>query len=121
MASPNSPPVQNTPLTENPMPEFPSITAALPNPVIGNQAPTMENLITMFLQGQQAQQVLLEHLTATPASTPTITTSHKTDYKKPPLYNVPKLKGGVSEAVLQDWTTAVQTGDTTQQYYAYSN
>src|SRR4051794_33572390 len=111
------------------MSDFSFLTGALPdpigvgpanltivNPIGGNQAPTMETLMIMFLQGQQAQQALLEHLADRPAPV-----SRKTDYEKSPLYNVPKLKKGVSEAVLSDWVAVVQTGDVIRQYCAHSD
>jgi len=94
------------------------------NPVTsGSQASTMEALMTLFLQNQQAQQALQQSQQAllerlAPASTPA---PRKTDYEKPPLYNVAKLKRGVTEAVLQDWIAAVKTGDATRQHCAQDN
>ena len=110
MALPNPLFTQLTPF------EDPSLSTMIgANPVVGNTdvgntdanitdvpvpKPSLEELLT----------TLIEHLTKPKPP------KRKVDYEKPPIYNVPKLKKGVIDAVLQDWLAAVQAGDRMREY-----
>ena len=87
----------------------------------GSQEPIVENVLASLLQGQQELIARLPTLAPSQAISAPLLTLPRTHYEKPPLYNVVKLKKGVTDAVLQDWLAAVQAGDKTRQHCAQAD
>jgi hypothetical protein len=68
------------------------------NPTSGLSTSTMETLV----------KTLLERMAAPPAPKPT---TLKTDYDKPPTYNVQKLDENATGSQIQDWVSGITRGN----------
>src|SRR5689334_5390648 len=103
--------IPHPPLMIGAMPDNPTNPSSAPTNPTSNNTNAINSLLTSIMEA--LVKTLLERMAASPTYTPTI---HKTNYDKPPIYNVQKLDKNATGAQIQDWISGVQRGNEEQLY-----